>query len=264
MSYQIGEVTKFLGITADTLRYYEKEGIVTPCRNPENGYREYSFEDIFLLSDVMFYRSVDMSLEEIRGICSGKNLRETQRLIHEKKEIMKRRLEESRKLLIRMEGWEEMHEEAMRFLGKYDIRPLPRSIRKNTFPRRENVSMEELKESIPINQENAYFVLMSFYGKLSGGGLQHYFSLDSGISRKLHLPCKGAGFTEEEHPRCLFTVIRYEYGKDDGSAFQPICRYAEEQGLKLEGSVYGRQSVTIYDKEGTFEYYRLYAPLAEE
>ena len=71
MSYQIGEVTKFLGITADTLRYYEKEGIVTPCRNPENGYREYSFEDIFLLSDVMFYRSVDMSLEEIRKKPAG-------------------------------------------------------------------------------------------------------------------------------------------------------------------------------------------------
>ncbi|MEH7080966.1 MerR family transcriptional regulator, partial [Bacillus velezensis] len=38
--YSIGEVSKKLGISAHTLRYYEKEKIIIPDRN-ENGERIY-------------------------------------------------------------------------------------------------------------------------------------------------------------------------------------------------------------------------------
>ena len=74
MGYRIGEVAGFLDITPDTIRYYEKEGIIHPTKNPLNGYREYSFEDITRLSDVLFYRNVDFSIGDIRKTCFSKSL----------------------------------------------------------------------------------------------------------------------------------------------------------------------------------------------
>ena len=41
--YYIGEVADLLGISAQTLRYYDKIGLVQPAHvNPQNGYRQYS------------------------------------------------------------------------------------------------------------------------------------------------------------------------------------------------------------------------------
>lgn len=39
------ELEKLLGTTKDTLRYYEKEELISPSRD-DNGYRNYSHEDI--------------------------------------------------------------------------------------------------------------------------------------------------------------------------------------------------------------------------
>ena len=42
IQYTIHEVAALLNISTDAIRLYEKEGLVTPTRNPENGYRYYS------------------------------------------------------------------------------------------------------------------------------------------------------------------------------------------------------------------------------
>ena len=39
---KINEVEKIIGITKKNIRFYEKEGLLSPCRNKENGYREYN------------------------------------------------------------------------------------------------------------------------------------------------------------------------------------------------------------------------------
>ena len=43
--YSIGEVSLRLGLSRDTLRFYEKKGIIQP-KKEENGYRSYTYDDI--------------------------------------------------------------------------------------------------------------------------------------------------------------------------------------------------------------------------
>ena len=42
----IKEVEKLTNITKQNIRYYERQGLIFPKRNPENDYREYSEQDI--------------------------------------------------------------------------------------------------------------------------------------------------------------------------------------------------------------------------
>ena len=44
----IKEVEQITGLTRSNIRFYEKEKLITPDRNENNGYREYSEEDITL------------------------------------------------------------------------------------------------------------------------------------------------------------------------------------------------------------------------
>ena len=44
--YSIHSVAELLGISADAIRLYEKEGLVSPMRDESNGYRYYGNEQI--------------------------------------------------------------------------------------------------------------------------------------------------------------------------------------------------------------------------
>lgn len=65
MFYSIGEIAKLLGVSIDTLRIYDRKGIVIPFRG-KNGYRCYSRNQMIILNYVMMLRKANMSLETIR------------------------------------------------------------------------------------------------------------------------------------------------------------------------------------------------------
>ncbi|MDR1559942.1 MAG: MerR family transcriptional regulator, partial [Clostridiales bacterium] len=64
MNYKISEVSKLTNIPIDSIRYYEKAGILSPRRI--GTYRYYSEEDIYTLCEYKKMRSFGMKMEEIK------------------------------------------------------------------------------------------------------------------------------------------------------------------------------------------------------
>lgn len=67
---QIRELENTTGLERATIRYYEREGLITPLRH-ENGYREYSLEDSQTLLKIKLLRQLGMPLEMIRQLQQG-------------------------------------------------------------------------------------------------------------------------------------------------------------------------------------------------
>lgn len=67
---KINELEKELNISRANIRFYEKEGLLNPTRK-ENGYREYSENDIAVLKKIIIYRKLGISIQDIRGIFDG-------------------------------------------------------------------------------------------------------------------------------------------------------------------------------------------------
>ncbi len=67
-SFSIGEISDLLGIPKSTLRYWESEGLIRMPRNDENNYRKYNTSSIFTISDLAHYRSLRMSLQDMRKL----------------------------------------------------------------------------------------------------------------------------------------------------------------------------------------------------
>lgn len=69
---KINEVEKIIGITKKNIRFYEKEGLIAPGRNSQNGYRDYSDEDINKLEQIKLMRKLSVPIGEIKLLQSGK------------------------------------------------------------------------------------------------------------------------------------------------------------------------------------------------
>lgn len=68
---KINEVETLAGITKKNIRFYEEQGLISPRRNAENGYREYGDEDVQILRRIRLLRKLDVPIEEIRQMFSG-------------------------------------------------------------------------------------------------------------------------------------------------------------------------------------------------
>lgn len=65
MNYSIGEFSKLTNLSIDTLRYYEKEGLITPERK-ENGRRYYSEKDVTWIAFIKRLKETRMPIKEIQ------------------------------------------------------------------------------------------------------------------------------------------------------------------------------------------------------
>ena len=68
---KINQVEQLVGVTKGNIRFYEKEGLLTPGRNSENGYRDYSDADVAWLKKIKLLRMLDVPIEEILRLKSG-------------------------------------------------------------------------------------------------------------------------------------------------------------------------------------------------
>jgi len=67
---RINELEDKTGLDRATIRYYEKEGMIIPLRH-DNGYRDYSQEDLNTLTKIKLLRQLGMSLDQIRQLQQG-------------------------------------------------------------------------------------------------------------------------------------------------------------------------------------------------
>lgn len=68
---KINEVETLVGITKKNIRFYEAEGLLSPQRNRENGYRSYEEKDVAILRQIKLLRKLGLPLSEIRAIQQG-------------------------------------------------------------------------------------------------------------------------------------------------------------------------------------------------
>lgn len=66
MIYTVGEMAKLLGITASTLRYYDKEGLLPFVERSSSGIRMFQESDVEWLQVIGCMKKAGMSIKDIR------------------------------------------------------------------------------------------------------------------------------------------------------------------------------------------------------
>jgi len=87
----VKQVSKLAHITTRTLHYYDQIGLFEPDFIGDNGYRYYSDESLLKLQQILFYRELDLPLEQIKEIINRKDY-DLQEALEEHKHQLGRRI----------------------------------------------------------------------------------------------------------------------------------------------------------------------------
>lgn len=71
MAFTVGYVAKLAKVSVRTLHHYDEIGLLTPTERSDSGYRLYSQTDLERLQEILFYKELGFSLDEIRDLLKG-------------------------------------------------------------------------------------------------------------------------------------------------------------------------------------------------
>lgn len=71
MEYTVNKLAQLSGVSKRTLRYYDEIGLLKPARVTTSGYRIYAQVQIDILQQILFYRELGVSLDEIKKIITS-------------------------------------------------------------------------------------------------------------------------------------------------------------------------------------------------
>ena len=85
----ITELAKLRQVTSETLRYYDRIGLITPDYvDPQTRYRYYSIRQYEKLGTIKELRQIGMSIHDITDYFSGRNLRKSHQLLLHQLELL--------------------------------------------------------------------------------------------------------------------------------------------------------------------------------
>ena len=91
MEYTVQKLGRMAGVSTRTLRYYDEIGILKPARINSSGYRIYGQREVDRLQQILFYRELGVSLENIRDIVTAPGFDEAGALREHREKLLEKR-----------------------------------------------------------------------------------------------------------------------------------------------------------------------------
>ncbi len=91
MEYTVNKLAKISGVTTRTLRYYDEIGLLKPARINSSGYRIYGRKEVHRLQQILFFRALDINLDEIKLIMMSNDFDEVKVLSSHYEKLMSKR-----------------------------------------------------------------------------------------------------------------------------------------------------------------------------
>lgn len=91
VEYTIQKLGRLAGVSTRTLRYYDEVGLLKPARINSSGYRIYHQDQVDQLQQILFYRELGVSLEEIKKILASPAFNKLEALKEHREKLLTQR-----------------------------------------------------------------------------------------------------------------------------------------------------------------------------
>lgn len=104
MSYSIGQVACTLGVSIDTLRYYDKSGLLPFVKRSANGRRQFTENDIHLMRTIICLKNAGVSVSDIAKfiqlrLMGDSTLKQRYHLLEDHEDDLKRQINDLQETL---------------------------------------------------------------------------------------------------------------------------------------------------------------------
>lgn len=262
--YTIGQVAKFLGVSRDTLKFYEKKELLNPKQSSENGYRKYNHLDIYDITTVNFYREIDIEIKKIQELRKSKSIEGIQSLLEEKEQEVLEKIEYNKLLLKKIQIVKEDCEKIKKYLGVYEVKEMkPIEIKGEMEHYTSYDEYDTLKESTDRLKKAVILTSLRRVIRFNDKGMLEDKFI---IVRKVEDFDKAIEGEILSHPKCLYTIVedgRWSTGgkNTDHIVEASIRKVAKEKGYELLGLVYINLLLTTYEEGLERVFLEMYVPI---
>lgn len=89
--YQVKEVAQLAGVSARTLHHYDRIGLLKPASLSPAGYRLYTNENLEKLQQILFFKELGLTLQEIKEILARPDFNRAETLKHHRELLFKKK-----------------------------------------------------------------------------------------------------------------------------------------------------------------------------
>ena len=259
--YTIHEISKLLGISSDAIRLYEKEGLVSPIRDPQNGYRYYETLEIQRIMGIHLYRQLDVSIAEICNLLTASSLTAVSEnfsylTLHTENEIerLQKRLEKLRFMKQHLDNLIDGQTHCC-------IKELPAiyTLYHQDFSQPLYSNMKDILAS-PV------FSFGNFCYSLEEADNNQYRSkaLQFAIREPMMKVCpwydKADSFPRIEGCSCIYSVMKAPIYSELHWHLDDMISYAKEHELSYSNNAYAFYVFSIVQQDTVIDYYEVYLP----
>ena len=242
--FTISDFAKLMGISRQTLIYYDRIGLFKPMKVMDNGYRLYSRSQINVISLISMLGEMGVPLKEIKTVVDGISPDTAV-------EILKKQRVEAEEKLYRLRMLENM------ITMRIEQITLGTEAAKKALP---SFSVTEIKEDIPLyvgEEVNAALndiaddFIIDFYARceklnfpliFSGGQMKSRENITSGRTNIISNMCitlRDFAGANSVIPKGMYAVgyTRGDYGDTD-PVYGELLSFVKDRGMKIVGNAY--------------------------
>lgn len=250
--FKIGEISELYHIGADSLRYYEELGILTPKRG-KNNYRLYSIHDIWRLNVIRDLRQLGFSMDRIKEYLNDRSIHSTQQMLCEELTIIQEKLSDLEKLKKNVSDRLSTLEEAVRQpIGQVELVTYPKRhchLIPSGYDTDEEMDML-IKQLLNKDRSHLYIIGNNRIGSrlplsaVENGNFRGYDGVFI-IADNGPVPIEGGSYLR----------ICYCGQSDQNSYYVPLLlSYAKKQNLALQGPILELLWIDIHQSENIREH----------
>ena len=262
--YTIHDVAALLGISADAIRLYEKEGLVEPKRNPKNGYRYYEFEQIHRIMGIALYRQLDVGLSEIRELFTSNTFEDVSRQFSDYIAGSEREIERIKKRMEKLRFMKGHLDSLASGIGRYQIKELPNCY---ILYHQDSIAllyreMQKIITSPIFSFGNFCYVLHGENNDIYKAGALEFLVREPMLA--LTSWKEGTDiFPMHEGCRCIYTVRKAADDERGAWDLTGMRQFAEKQHVKTASVAYVFYIYSLANKTKIDDYYEIYLPIRE-
>ena len=262
----IGELSRFTGISAHTIKYYEKIGLLSSNRNEHSNYRSYDVRICTDIYECVKYRNMDFSLKDTGRLLKEADDKMLEEMLLQRREELFRQKEDLQQKISIVDCYLSEIREIDERLGRWYIEEVP-----DFYLKKQTINLEYGNEEAQIGegfrnsveqlpQLKSVIALSKEY--LNGGEMN--FSWGNGMFvEKEHEKLREEGFLHIKKGRAFVTYMKFSGPYASSGQLAEAVRNVFAQYAKIfPADAYGVRMKITHDKQkNDWNYFKLFIPL---
>lgn len=266
MRYKIGDLAHLFNLSTESIRHYERQGLIHPQKIEGSSYRYYSAWDLAILSACRHYRALGFTLDEGAQLLSENEPSVVLNELCAREQAIEQEIARQCQMLRTIRAWRREAESSCALVGRFE---LEQNVPTRFLPYQYGDALTQDETHLACVREWLSYIPYIYVGILippPGRDMLSPFTVGLCLAEAavdFLSPKEHASVIHLPSRPCIHTAFRFEAGSFSPEAvFASISRELDARGLMAAGDMLCRFNIISWTKGGLSGVLDCFLPIA--